>query len=68
MNGYKKRIGDKEIIIGIAAMPYRKKLCLVVQEGNCLTKYATFNNDRSAYLFMDIFADFIGAERFEWFE
>ena len=48
-------------------MPGRKKLCLVVEEGNVLTKYASFNNDEAAYMFMDIFADFIGAERIDWF-
>lgn len=67
MIGYEKRIGDKKLFIGISTMPYRKKLCLVVGEGNCLTKYATFNNDYSAHEFMDIFADFIGAERIDWF-
>ena len=44
-------------------MPYRKKLCLVVEEGNELTKYATFNNEKAAYAFMDLFADFMGVER-----
>lgn len=67
MNGYKKRMGDKEVIIAVATMPYRKKLCLVVQRGSVIAKYATFNNDEAAYAFMDIFADFIGAERIEWF-
>lgn len=67
MTGYSKRIGDRKISIGISTMPYRKKLCLVVEEGNCCTKYATFNNDEAATEFMGIFADFIGAERFEWF-
>ena len=67
LTGYAKRTGDKKITIGVSAMPGRKKLCLVVEEGNVLTKYASFNNDEAAYMFMDIFADFIGAERIDWF-
>ena len=48
---------DKEdITIGIDRMPYRKKLCLVVEHGNTETKYATFNNDEAAQEFMRIFA------------
>lgn len=43
---------QKGITIGIDKMPNRKKLCLVVEEGNTETKYATFNNDYSAYEFM----------------
>ena len=68
MIGYKKRAGDKEIFIGISLIPNRKKMCLVVKEGNTLTKYATFNNDEAAMDFMNIFAEFIGAEKIEWFE
>ena len=67
MVGYQKRIGDKKITIGVSTMPGRKKLCLVVEEGNALTKYGSFNNSEAAYEFMDIFADFIGADRIEWF-
>lgn len=67
MVGFQKRVGEKKITIGVSTMPGRKKLCLVVEEGNELTKYASFNNEEAAYLFMDIFADFIGAERIEWF-
>ena len=67
MVGIRKRTGDRKLTIGVSAMPYRKKLCLVVEEGNTLTKYATFNNDESAYEFMDLFCDFMGIERCEWF-
>lgn len=67
LTGYTKRTGDKKITIGVSNMPGRKKLCLVVEEGNELTKYASFNNSEAAYMFMDIFADFIGAERIDWF-
>lgn len=58
---------DRKLTIGISTMPYRKKLCLVVEEGNTLTKYATFNNEKAAYDFMDIFCDFMGVERIDWF-
>ena len=64
---YQKEINGKKIAIGVSTMPNRKKLCLVVSSGNCITKYATFNNEEAACEFMDIFADFIGAERIEWF-
>ena len=67
MVGITKRNGYRKMTIGVSTMPYRKKLCLVVEEGNTLTKYATFNNEEAAYEFMDLFADFIGVERIEWF-
>lgn len=67
MVGYKKRIGETMVTIAVATMPYRKKPCLVVQKGNTIAKYASFNDDECAYKFMDIFADFIGAERIDWF-
>lgn len=67
MVGITKRNNGKKMTIGVSTMPYRKKLCLVVEEGNTLTKYATFNNDEAAYAFMDLFADFMGVERIEWF-
>lgn len=67
MGGITKRNGCRKMTIGVSTMPYRKKLCLVVEEGNTLTKYATFNNEEAAYEFMDLFADFIGVERIEWF-
>lgn len=67
MLGISARIGERKLTIGVSTMPYRKKLCLVVEEGNTLTKYATFNNEEAAYAFMDIFCDFAGVERIEWF-
>lgn len=67
MTGYTKRKGGRKITIGIGILPDRKKPCLMIREGNVSTKYASFNNDEAAYKFMDIFADFIGAERIEWF-
>ena len=69
MKGYAKRIGDKKIAIGVDYLRYRKKPCLVVLEewrGAVMSKYASFNNEDSARKFMDIFADFIGAEKIEW--
>ena len=67
MVGISKRAGNRKLTIGVSEMPYRKKLCLVVGEGNTLTKYATFNNEETAYKFMDLFADFMGVERIDWF-
>ena len=67
MVGITKRNGNRKLTIGVSKMPYRKKLCLVVEEGNELTKYATFNNEKAAYAFMDLFADFMGVERIDWF-
>ncbi len=67
MVGIGKCTGERKLIIGVSEMPYRKKLCLVVEEGNTRTKYATFNNDESAYEFMDVFCDFMGIERIDWF-
>ena len=67
MTGYQKRVEGRKLSIGIATIPNRKKLCLVVSDGNVITKYATFTNNESAYEFMDIFADFIDVERHEWF-
>lgn len=48
--------------IGVDTMPYRKKLCLVIQEGNQITKYATFNNNESAKEFMIKFAETVGLD------
>ena len=67
MVGISKRNGERKLTIGVDTMPYRKKLCLVVEEGNTLTKYATFNNEEAAYAFMDLFCDFMGVERIERF-
>lgn len=67
MVGITKMNGDRKLTIGVSTMPYRKNLCLVVEEGNTLTKYATFNNEEAAYAFMDLFADFMGIERIDWF-
>lgn len=67
MVGISKRSGERKLTIGVSTMPYRKKLCLVVEEGNTLTKYAAFNNNEAAYSFMDLFCDFMDVERIEWF-
>lgn len=67
MVGISKRVGNRKMTIGISEMPFRKKLCLVVEEGMTRTKYATFNNEEAAYAFMDAFCDFMGVERVDWF-
>lgn len=46
--------------IGMFAFPYRKKPCLGVMKGNELVKYATFNDDESAELFMNILVECLG--------
>lgn len=51
-----------DMTIGVDVMPYRKKLCLVIQEGNCETKYATFNNDESAKEFMEKLAHMVNLD------
>lgn len=66
MVGITTRSGGRKLTIGVSTMPYRKKLCLVIEEGNTLTKYATFNNEEAAYEFMDLFCDFMGIERQDW--
>ena len=62
MYGFKKN----GVSIVACNMPYRKKACLCIQRKNSICKYATFNNDTSAKVFMDILADFIGAEKINW--
>ena len=52
--------------IGASYMPYRTKPCLIVREGNTITKYATFNDLESAKRFLDVLADFIGAPKVDW--
>ena len=42
------------IAIGTMSMaPMRKKPCLVVREGNKVTKVASFNNDEAAIWFLE---------------
>lgn len=67
MVGISKRCGNRQLTIGVSTMPCRKKLCLVVEEGNTLTKYAIFNNEEAAYKFMDLFCDFMEMKRIDWF-
>ena len=45
MVGISKKNGNRKLTIVVATIQYRKKLCLVVEDGNTLTKYATFNNE-----------------------
>ena len=67
MVGYEKRIGDAKVTIGVTELPNRKRLYLFIQKGSVIYPYASFNKVEHAYKFMDMFADFIGAERIEWF-
>ena len=53
------------VSIGVYDMPYRKKPCLAIREGNVLTKYASFNNDFAAFEFMQKLSDFIGVKNNE---
>lgn len=50
---------------GMMGMPYRKKPCLVIKEGNVYTKVASFNDEQSAEVFMDFVADFFNVKRRE---
>lgn len=50
---------------GMFGMPYRKKPCLVIKEGNVYTKVASFNNEQSAEKFMDFVADMFNVKRRE---
>ena len=54
MIGYQREIDGEKIAVGVELFPKRKKLGLAVLSGNCITKYATFNNEEAAYEFMDI--------------
>lgn len=54
-----------DVSIGVYDMPYRKKPCLAIREGNVLTKYASFNNDLAATEFMEKLRNFIGVEDME---
>lgn len=56
----------RRIKIGVAYMPHRKKPCLVIQHGNTVCKYASFNDEYCARAFMDILADFMGYPKFDW--
>ena len=50
---------------GVMGMPYRKKPCLAIKEGNVYTKVASFNDERSAEIFMDFVADFFKVQRMD---
>lgn len=57
--------GDMKIVA--MDFPYRKKkgLGIYLSEGNALAKVATFNNEKSAELFMEYLAKFTGAVKVE---
>ena len=54
---------NTEIQIGAKNLPHRKKKYLCIVNGNRLTAYATFTNEKMADEFMKELANFIGAER-----
>lgn len=62
-----KEISKGEMKIFATYFPYRKKLCLGIYDcnRNVHVKVATFNNEKSAELFMEYLALFVGAERKE---
>lgn len=66
MIGYEKEVNGKAMCIGVSYLPERKKPCLVIRDENSITKFASFNNELSARVFMDLFADFLGAPRIDW--
>ena len=52
-----------DLAIGVMNLiPMRKKPCLVVREGNTITKVASFNSKETADWFMERFGKFIGCE------
>ena len=57
MIGYQTSVNGKEMCIGVAYLPNRKKPCLVIGDSHSITKFATFNNALAARVFMDLFAD-----------
>lgn len=48
-----KDINSHTITLGVAHLPGRKKPCLVLVEGNVMTKLASFNDDECANLFFN---------------
>ena len=60
-------IEDKtqDMAIGISHMPNRKNMCLFVREGNIETKYAVFNSDEVAELFMKKLCKLMGIKEGE---
>lgn len=59
-------VSDGNIHIGFEMFPdIRKKLCVVVREGNETTILRTFKNKECAVYFMDKLAGFIGAKERE---
>lgn len=58
-------ITRREKGFGVMGMPYRKKPCLAIKEGNVCTKVASFNDEQSAEIFMDFVADFFNVQRLD---
>lgn len=59
------RKGERKIVA--LHFPYRKKvgLGIYLPDTNTIAKMATFNNEKSAELFMEYLAEFVEAERIE---
>ena len=60
-------VSKGEMKIFAMHFPYRKKIGLgvYIEDKNWYAKVATFNNEKSAELFMEYLAQFVGAERKE---
>ena len=56
---FEVRNPKSDMIIGVSNIPYRKKLCLVIREGNIITKYATFKDAETAIEFVHKLMEFI---------
>lgn len=54
---YSSKNSKKEIVI--CSMPGRKKPCLGIQEGNVITKVASFNDEKGKNLFVDTLVEFL---------
>ena len=53
----------KGIKIAITHLPSRKKPCLAVQIGNCITKVASFNSEETSDWFIEILEEMFGERR-----
>lgn len=56
-------ITDGTTTIGAYKLSIRKKPCLCVEQGNKIVVCGTFINEKSAEKFIDVLAEFVGAEK-----
>ena len=54
---------SKDMAIGVFQFPDRKRPSLGIREGNVITVYGTFKNERNADLFMDRLAEFMNVPK-----